>query len=189
MLTNWGYSVDELPPIVSAPEFMALNPGLSSTTGQIMAVLDAVSASVRDWCGWHVAPNLGCDFIGNGEGQLLMLPCMGVSDVETVTVYTEPITYYEWNGAGMIRLTSGKFPRGWRNVSVRYKAGFTTEAIGAVVSQIAANMLVASPGVAEEHVGSAGITYNRTGDGITGGISLLERDRELLAPYKLARAW
>ena len=189
MLTNWGYEVANLPPIISLQSFYALNPGLSSSTDRILSVLEAVSASVRDWCGWHVAPSLNCHFVGNGEGQLLMLPCMGVSAVDSVTINGTDAVAFEWTAAGMVRLTSGRFPCGWRNVEVDFTAGFTADSIGAVVAQIAANMLVASPGVAEEHIGSAGITYNRTGNGITGGVSLLERDRELLAPYKLARAW
>lgn len=188
MVTNWGYEVKNLPPIISANEFSAANPGLSSSTGRIQAVLGDVSAAVRDYCGWHVAPNLQCKLIGNGEGHLLMLPAMGVTSVESLTIDGVEVEAFEWTAAGMVRI-SRCFPKKWRSVECVYNAGFASAAVGSVVAQVAANMLVASPGVAEEHVGSAGITYNRTGNGITGGVSLLERDRELLAPYKLARAW
>ena len=189
MLTNWGYEVDSLPALMRVQDFCALNPSLSSSYERIGAVLDSVSAAVRDWCGWHVSPSLECTFTGNGEGRLLMLPGMGVTAVSSLSVNGEETTAFVWTSAGMVRLTDGEFPREWRTVECTYTAGFDNSAIGAVVAQVAANMLVASPGVAEEHVGSAGITYNRTGNGITGGVSLLDRDLEILAPYRLVRAW
>ena len=61
--------------------------------------------------------------------------------------------------------------------------------LGAIVAQIASNALAAAPGIAEEHAGGVGATYNKTGDGITGGVSLLARDKELLSPYVLSGAW
>lgn len=186
--TPWGYSVDELPAILSPQELRALMPTLSSTDDTLAAVLDNVSSAVRDYCGWHVSPVLECTYVNNGDGPLLMLPAMGVQSVKSLTVDgDEPA--FEWDASGMIRLKGGEFPEGWRNVTAVYSAGFSSASVAQVVAQIAANMLTASPGVREEHAGQVGITYNQTGSGITGGVSVLERDRALLAPYKLARAW
>ena len=187
--TPWGYSVDELGPIISVEQFKLLCPGLSSTDAQISAVLDAVSAAIRDYCGWHVAPSLDCTFIGSGDGDLLVLPAMGVTVVDSLNIDGEATTDYEWTAAGMVRLKSSTFPDGWRSVECAYTAGFAAGAIGQVVAQIASNALVAAPGVANERAGNVSITYNQTGTGITGGVSLLPRDYDLLAPYKLARAW
>ncbi len=186
--TPWGYSVDELPAILSPQELRALMPTLSSTDDTLAAVLDGVSSAVRDYCGWHVSPVLECTYINNGDGPLLMLPAMGVQSVKSLEVDgIEP--EFEWDASGMVRLKGGSFPCGWRNVTAVYTAGFASASVAQVVAQIAANMLTASPGVREEHAGQVGITYNQTGSGITGGVSILGRDRELLAPYKLARAW
>lgn len=199
--TPWGYTVEtedgKLPPLISVADFRALAPNLSATEGQLEAVLGNVSQAVRDWCGWHVGPSLACSLQGEGEGRLLMLPAMGVTEVRTlsilthngVTWYVQPASTYEWTGAGMVRLKCALFPEGWRNVICDYTAGFGTAAIGQAVAQIAMNALVASPGVREEHAGSVGITYNQTGSGISGGVSILARDYDLLAPYRLARSW
>lgn len=186
--TDWGYSVDELQPILSVENFRLLCPGLSSTDEQIAAVLDAVGASVRNYCGWHVAPNLQCDYIGEGEGRLLVLPAMGVTAVSSLEVEGAAVDSYEWTAAGMLRLVSSTFPDKWRSVECVYNAGFDAGAIGQVVAQIASNALAAAPGVASERAGNVSINYNQTGAGITGGVSLLPRDYALLAPYKLARA-
>ena len=192
--TNWGYTVElaqgatSVPSIITVAEFKALCPGLSSTDTEIQAALDVVSAAIRDYCGWHVAPSLQCTFTGEGEGRLLVLPAMGVTAVSSLEVEGVSATEYEWTAAGMLRLVSSAFPDKWRSVECVYNAGFEAGAIGQVVAQIASNALAAAPGVANERAGNVSITYNQTGAGITGGVSLLPRDYALLAPYKLARA-
>lgn len=186
--TPWGYSIDYLSSMIDVDEFRALCPGMSSTDDQIQAVLDAVSSAIRDYCGWHVAPSVECTFTGNGEGRLLVLPAMGVTSVESLAVSGEAVTDYEWTAAGMVRLKCAAFPDEWRSVVCTYNAGFSVGAIGQVVAQIASNALAAAPGVANERAGNVSITYNQTGAGITGGVSLLPRDYAILAPYKLARA-
>ena len=172
-------------------DFRALVPNLSADDEQLEAVLGGVSAAIRNWCGWHVAPSLSCTFVGHGEGRLLMLPAMGVTKVDSLKIggSTVDAASYEWTAAGMVRLCGDAFPDAWRSVECAYDAGFTAAAIGQVVAQVASNALVAAPGVREEHAGQVGITYNQTGSGISGGVSILGRDAELLAPYKLARAW
>ncbi len=187
--TPWGYTVDTLSSIITVEKFKTLCPGLSSTDAEIQAALNSVSSAIRDYCGWHVAPTLTCTFTGDGEGRLLMLPAMGITGVTSLTVNGEAVTDYEWTGAGMVRLKSAVFPDSWRSVECVYSAGFSSDSIGQVVAQIASNALVAAPGVANERAGNVSITYNSTGNGITGGVSLLPRDYDLLAPYRLAKAW
>ena len=116
-----------------------------------------------------------------------MLPAMGVTSVESLMIEGATVEDYEWTAAGMVRLNASLFPDIWRSVECVYYAGFDAGAIGQVVAQIASNALVAAPGVVNERAGNVSITYNQTGAGITGGVSLLPRDYDLLAPYKLAR--
>lgn len=190
MLTNWGYEVaGEIPPIIDAAEFDKLTGGvMSATSEQKTAMLGSVSAAIRDYCGWHVGPALECEYIGNGEGRLLMLPAMNVTSINSLEINGTPVDF-EYQTQGMVRLKSGTFPDSWRSVRCVYEAGYTVETLGEIVAQITSNALVAAPGIAEEHAGSVGATYNRTGDGITGGVSILPRDLALLTPYKLVRAW
>ena len=190
MLTNWGYEItDKLPPIINATEFDQLTGGvMSATTEQKTAMLEAVSSAIRDYCGWHVGPMLECDWVGEGEGRLVILPALNVTSINTLEIDGTPVDF-EYKTQGLVRLKRGAFPDSWQSVRCVYKAGYTVETLGEIVAQIASNALVAAPGIAEEHVGSVGATYNRTGDGITGGVSILPRDLALLTPYKLVRAW
>lgn len=188
--TPWSYTVEELPPLITVEDFRTIAPNLSATDAQVTQVLDSVSQAIRDICGWHVGPSLECTYTGEGEGRLLMLPAMGVTAVSSLVVggvEMEPADF-EWTAAGMVRLKGACFPDEWRSVECTYTAGFSTDSLAQIAAQIASNSIVASPGVREEHAGSVGITYNETGAGITGGVSILPRDSALLAPYRLARA-
>lgn len=188
MDTDWGYSVEELTPIISVEQFRALCPGLSSTDEQLAAVIQAVSATIRDYCGWHVAPTLECTFVGEGEGNMLFLPAMGVKSVDTLQIGGAEVDGYEWKSTGVVRYKDG-FPDTFRSVECTYTAGFSGDSIAQVVAQIVENAVIAAPGVVSERVGDVSVSYNQTSTGVAGGITLLQRDHELLAPYRLARAW
>lgn len=178
---------DGLEPLLDIDAFRMLCPTLSATDEQVEAVLGGVSAAIRAYCGWHVAPVTKCVFTGHGDGALLMLPAMGLTEIYSLAVDGE-YPDYEWHDDGMVRLKSGCFPKSWRSVVCTYEAGYEGMDLAQAVAQIASNAIVAAPGVSSEHAGNISISYNKTGDGITGGVSLLDRDRALLAPYKLARA-
>lgn len=191
MLTPWNYEVTmTLPPIIGVEDFDKITGGaMSATTEQKEAVLASVSQAIRDHCGWHVAPNVKCAFTGEGEGRLLVLPALAVSEVSSLEI-AGATADFEWRSCGLVRLKRGVFPDSWRSAKCCYSAGYdSTGSLGAIVAQIASNALAAAPGIAEEHAGGVGATYNKTGDGITGGVSLLARDKELLSPYVLSGAW
>ena len=190
VVTPWGYSVESLEPILTVDAFRELSPGLSSSDARVQAAIDGVTAAVRDWCGWHVAPSLECEWTGEADGRVLVLPAMGVTAVHSVSGDGSASCGFEWKPSGLVRLDAGhRFSDSWRGATCAYTAGFDPSAVAHVVAQVAANMLAASPGVAGERAGGVDITYNQTGAGVTGGVSLLDRDKALLAPYRLARAW
>lgn len=188
----WGYDLadgGEIPSIITPSQFAVLTGGrMSSTTEQVQAMLDATSAAVRGYCGWHVAPALECVWVGDAPDGICQLPAMGVSvtSVEVGGTALDP-TAYEWAESGLVRLR-GRAPR-WRSVRVEFAAGYDggTDGIGAVVAQLAANALAASPGVREEHAGQVGISYNQTASGVSGGVRLLDSDRALLDPWRVRR--
>lgn len=194
-MTRWGYSVeledgaDTLPPIITAAQFNAITGGvMSSTTERIEAVLDGVSQAIRDYCGWHVAPILSCNYIGNGTGRTMVLPATDVRSVEAVALEGEDLdaTAYEWIQTGLLWLKFRRFPDAWRSVDVTFTAG--NDSVGALAmaaAQIAANALAGTAGVREEHAGAVGITYNQTASGVSGGVRLLESDLALLTPYRI----
>lgn len=194
-MTRWGYEVvlgegaAGLPPIIDVATFDTLTGGvMSATPDQKLAVLGAASQAVRDWCGWHVAPVLQCEWTGQGEGRQMLLPCLSVRSVTSIAMDGAELAEdaYEWRPSGVVRLTRGCFPRRWRSVEAAYYAGVdATGALGAAVAQIASNALAAAPGVRSERIGTASLEYNQTASGVSGGVRLLPSDLDLLAPYRL----
>ena len=187
---SWGYDLADgtaLPSIITPAQSALLTQGrMSSTTEQVQAMLDAVSAAVRGYARWHVAPALPCVWVGDAPDGICHVPAMGVSSVTSVTVDGRALGpgEYEWSRSGLVRLRS-RAPR-WGGVEVEFTAGFEdVDDLGGVVAQIAANALAASPGVREEHAGQVGITYNQTANGVSGGVRLLDSDRMLLDRWRI----
>ncbi len=190
-MNSWTYETSgDLPALLSAEDFAVLTGNsLSSTTEQIEAVLASVSQVVRDYCGWHISPNLVCTWKGDGDGRLVQLPAMFITDVSSVKVdgRTLSASEYQWKDDGLLRLAR-PLPDNWgRRVEVEFSAGVDTDAIAAVVSQVAVNYLVAPAGVSSETAGGVSISYNSTGYGMTGGIRLHSTDKATLAQYRISR--
>lgn len=196
LMTPWGYTVDAeaLPPLMGAADFETVTGGMwEESDERAQAVLAAVSAAIRSYCGWHVSPSLACKCETHGPGRVIGIPAMAVSFIESVVENGEVLAsgQYEWLGSGLLRRAGFRqWPARWNSVQVSYTAGLDAAAcqdLVAVVAQVASNALAASPGVSNERAGDVSITYNQTASGVTGGIALLQRDKDLLAPYALPR--
>lgn len=180
MLTRWGYEVEatELPSILTVDEFDAMGGSeLSATTAAKTATLAAASQAIRDYCGWHVTPKLSCTFEVLAHGSTT-IPVMGV-DPSTAT-------YGDVNRHDELMLSCGVLVR--RPValqSLTCTAGIESDALRQVCYQLTVNHLVATAGLREEHIGTAGATYNQTDNGVSGGVRMLESDKALLEPYRI----
>lgn len=188
--TPWGYTValadgsTALPPLMTVSELqVALGRAYSSE--KAAWALDAVSAAIRDWCGWHVFPRLACERVGTGDGRIMVIPAIGDVDVSSVTVsgVTLDPSAYEWDERGIVRLVSGTFPDRWRSVTVDYTAGLESAlAIQTAVTNTAANFLAMTPGVKSETLGDQSVQY------MGAGVYLTEPDKAALARYRLWEA-
>lgn len=180
LMTRWGYVVDadELPPVLTVDEFDAVGGSeLASTDAAKAAALAAASQAIRDYCGWHVSPRLKCTFEVDADSSAT-LPVMGV-DPSTVEFGEVEERTQEVMSCGVL------LRRPVRVQSLTCYAGTDSDAIKQVCAQLATNHLVATAGLREEHIGTAGATYNQTDNGVSGGIRLLASDRELLDPYHI----
>lgn len=192
--TPWGYEVDvePMPPLIDAAQYARLA-GVELTeesTPRIQATLEAVSAAIRAYCGWHIAPVLACQARCTGNGRMLELPTLTLVSVDAIEVDGGPVDMADvrWRECGLVRLRRGHWPADWGSVVVDFTSGYDLDQvpdIGAVVAQIASNAMAGAPGVASERAGEVSITYNATGYGVAGGVTLLDRDRALLEPHRL----
>lgn len=189
-MNEWGYyTVGDCPTIITPEQFRALTGGkLSSKPETVKAMLEAVSSAARGYCGWHISPELECVYQGEADGGIVRLPAMAVTDVLRVEVNgreVDPSTY-EWTKVGLVKLHCNCCAERWNSTRVYFTAGVDAAGgLAAVVAQIASNALVAPAGIASEHAGQVGLTYNQTSSGVSGGVSLLSRDMALLSPWRL----
>lgn len=116
----------------------------------------------------------------------MVLPCISVRSVTSLTVNGTATEAFEWLPSGLVRLQGGCFPDAWRSAVCGFVAG--EDAAGALamaVAQIAANQLAAAAGVRSERAGQVSIDYNQTANGVSGGVRLLDSDMRLLMPYRI----
>lgn len=188
-INQWGYSTSApLPALISVEDFTKATGGeMSSSTDQIQATLDAASGAIRSFCGWHVGPSLRCSWQGDANGRLIQLPVMNVTSIHSLFVNGVELasTEYAWRDSGLIRLAKPVQDDWGRRVIVEFDAGCDSQALNAVVTQVAVNNLVAPAGIMREQIGDAALTYNQTANGVTGGIRLISSDKAMLKAFKL----
>lgn len=200
IITPWGYDVivpdddaQTLPGLLTPADIEAASRGrIMASDPRVALMIAAVSAAVRDYCGWHVAPVLTCQIETEAQDGIIYLPANVVRAVAYVRVRDALLQPGEYGlkRNGMVRLYGGSLmvPK-WGDYEVEYSAGYddATSIVKQVATQIALNALAATPGVRSESAGQVSLSYNQTGDGITGGVSLLGRDLAILKPYRLYR--
>lgn len=195
-LTPWGYMTAEVVPPLMTPEQVsdATGGAVSADDPRVEPIVASVSAAVRNYCGWHVSSSIECQYIAEPIHGLVVLPASVVSEVSEVltgiTTYGDSLGGTPVDMSKVVWLPDGRVYMpcdSGRLVAVTYTAGIADKmsSLYAVVSQITSNALVATAGVSREQAGQVSITYNATASGVSGGVTLMERDRMLLEPYRL----
>lgn len=199
MPTMYGYAIavqggNGLPPLITPDDFAAQSQGrFSAADLRVIEALNGVSSAIRSYCHWHVTPALDCEIVTHGDGgRIISLPTLYLSAIGSVVEDGIELTsgQYEARSNGLIRRTGWKiWSTTWNAVTIDYNAGFPAEAVPEfrqIVLQIAGSAVSAALGVREEHAGQVGVTYNQTASGVSGGISLLDRDKDMLAPFRIS---
>lgn len=195
--SNWGYDIhgDELPPLITVEQFNAITENQwAENEPKINLALSAASQAVRDYCHWHISPVLECTVeLSADGGKTIQLPALSVEDIVSITDGEVDLNEgdFEWKRNGSIRRACFRnWTEKWQGVKVNYRAGMTGDTVLAqIVAQIAASSVAASWGVQSEQVGEVSVSYNQTASGVSGGVSLLERDCAMLDPYCLPSMW
>lgn len=105
-------------PLISLPELEARLGGMGVT----QVYVDGVSAAIRSYCGWHVAPVLEQTLVVDGSGgSVLNLPTLRLVSVVEVKVQGAAIAEPEWSHDGTMR---GSWPDVYRAVEAKVTHGF-----------------------------------------------------------------
>ena len=182
-----------LPPLVTPEEFSAWTGGkVPAADPRVGPLLAGASAGIRRWCRWHVAPVLEETLTGDGPGGgLLLLPTGRLLAVLSGTNAGAPVDVagLDFSQNGMVELRDFRTwaPR-FGGVSLRVRHGYDLADVPdlqAIVKQVTANALASPMGATREQAGTVSVAWSTTAPGVSGGLSLLQRDLELLAAFKI----
>lgn len=184
--------VFRLPPLVTPAEFAAWTKGkVAETDPRVPPLLAGASAAVRNWCRWHIAPVLEETLTGDGGGgRLLLLPTGRLVSVLSVDNGGEAVDagLVDFSRHGMLELSAGSFSSRLGSVAVRVRHGFDLAEVpdvAQIVKQVTANALASPMGATREQAGQVSVSWATTAPGVSGGLSLLARDLDVLAAYRI----
>lgn len=211
-LTPWGYIIDSqsLPDFITVNEFSNFTNGKFGTTDtRISANIPSATASIRNYCGWHISPNLTCGMVYRvqdlrdafvGSDLLVQLPATLVTSVEKVVldaVFNSETGEYEGDiadefdigmGNGLVRIYDVGGRSRKSNIFIKYTAGYPDTNIS-VIKELTAHRvthaLSSSYGIMSESAGGVSVTYNASWAGNTRSTALPDDNREVLAQYKV----
>lgn len=182
----------QLPALVSPEEFAVwTNSKVSADDPRLAPLLAGASAGVRRYCGWHIGPVLEETLTGDGPGgRLLVLPTGRLVSVVSVDNAGEPVdvSTVDASRLGMLELRGGAWSSRFGAVAARVRHGYELadlEDVRQVIKQVTANALASPMGATREQAGTVSISWATTAPGVSGGLSLLQRDLEVLAPFKI----
>jgi hypothetical protein len=143
-----------------------------------------------------VAPVIDDTQVLDGPGsRLLVLPTLHLTAVTAVAVRwgSQMITWaedqdFDWSENGELFALRRCWPWRFRSVTVGFTHGFESAAdVVQVIQQVVANAISSPMGATREQAGQVSISWATTAPGVSGGITLLDRDRETLDMYRIRR--
>lgn len=152
--------------------------------------LNAAHGAVRRECGWHVAPVLEETLTLDGSGgPALLLPSMRVVELFEVTNAGAlvDVDLIDTSQAGILELQRGTWTRRRGRVVITLRHGYRLDEVPEVAALIATltRRAASAPGiVASQSVNGASVSYLTAG-GAPLSISLLQIEKDLLAPYRI----
>ena len=177
-------------PLLTAEEFSAGTGGqIAANDPRVGPLLKGASAAIRRYCRWHVAPVITETMTLDGPGgSLLRLPTLHLVEITSLTERGTALDVddLEWSHRGMVRRRNGCWTDRFRGIVAVVEHGFDdADDIKQIVQQVVANAIASPLGATSESAGALSVSWSTTAPGVSGGLSLLERDLATLSMYRL----
>lgn len=187
-------------PFASPAELSAYTEGsITIADPRAPLILAGATRAIQRYAGWHIAPSLTETKRLDGAyvGNILQLPSLHVTEVTSVIAHNRrdasTITYDEysfgWSENGNVEYYSKwGWPYGYRNIEIEFTHGYSLDQISdlkQIVLQVSAQALSSPTGATREQAGQVSMQWATTAPGVSGGLSLLARDLEVVNSYKL----
>ena len=197
-LTNWGYSVDgTLSEFLTETEFDNFTANKFAGDARIDSNIKAATAAIRNYCGWHLYPELPCELSltffdrrvsMNGNGILIQLPAKFVTGITSITIDGVECEKYTLDPNGLLKVYGVFAHEEYTPIVVDYTAGLPDDLMDAIKELTAhrvTHAVASSYGITSEAAGGVSITYNASWAGNTRSTNLPDDNKEVLAPYRL----
>jgi len=185
-----------LPPLLTPEQFsVGTNGQIAASDPRVPALLAGASAAVRRYCGWHIAPVLTEEDVlldGSG-GSVLRLPTLRLRALLALHNHTTELDVdaAEWSTKGLVRLRHSHWTDRYRGVRASYIHGYDLDEVPdlqQIVQQVVGHAISSPLGATREQAGSLAVQWATTAPGVSGGLTLLERDYAILNSYRLEAA-
>lgn len=204
LTTTWGYAIEdaeELTDLLTVEEFNTITANKYAGDARIQEAIKAASTAIRNYCGWHIFPQLACkcsERILSGDGRLkragadilIQLPASIVTGVSSVAIDGNAFTDFAISPNGLLRLFDVyRLTISRRTeITVVYTAGLP-DGLTDTIKELAAGRIVralsGTAGIASESAGGVSVSYSSGWTNGGGAGALQSTDVETLEPYKL----
>lgn len=148
----------------------------------------AAQATIRAYCGWHIAPVIDETIRIDSHPGDLLLPTQHLLDVTQVLLAdgTDIVDDIEWSRSGIIRRRHGAFPDRFGGLTVAMQHGYEPAEVPDVIMlmQTIGRRARSQPGVSSQSVNGASVSYLTAG-GAPLSVPLLDIEKQALDPYRL----
>lgn len=188
MLTNWGYEIDSetLPDMLTVAEFNVAT-GNRYASQDVEGQIKAAQSAIRDWCGWHVYPELSCTFTDDSlpRKRVIQLPATHVSAVDSATVDGAEVSFKAKRN-GLVRLDVPTCTDDWETIEVTYTAGVQdASVIKDLIIHRVVHAFAVPAGVQSETAGGVSITYTASWTSNNRATNLPDDNLRVLSPYRV----
>jgi hypothetical protein len=204
--TSWGYTLldaDDMPEILTQEEFNSMTANKYALDSRVLSAIKSVTASIRNYCGWHIAGPQKCELVLNVQNlhitrkysdMIIQLPYRFVSDVEKV-IFNATKEDDEWVGDecefdftynGRLTVYDAEVCSRKSKIVIIATVGLNdTDAIKGLIANKVGHMLSGTFGVQSESAGGLSISYSTSFVNGAKPNSLMTDDKELLNSYKI----
>lgn len=211
MITPWGYELlteSQLENFVTPQEVDDFTGGRFRGDVRVQANIAPATSSIRNYCGWHIAPSLECACMVNikdlrnaftGSDLMVQLPARLVTSISSILLNAkynsatdrwegDELTDYDFETNGMLQIYDVARPDRRSKLRIVYQAGYSLDDIP-LIKELTAHRIShacsSSYGINSETAGGVSVSYNASWAGNTRSTALPDDNKEILEPYRV----
>lgn len=190
-LTPWGYEVEAgLPPLIDVLDFHEATGHKWESDQRVMTAINIASATIRDACGWHIAPNVACRCTVDGDGTRgIWLPTTCMTSLDSLEVAGVADADPQWSRIGRV-IASHPLPMRLQAATVDYHAGLAgaPDSLMGIIAGVVVRSIALAYGVSSESVSGVSVSYSGGHFGGSPTATLTDVELAQLSAYKVVRA-